>query len=1422
MKYEKKFQKGIQNAELNYVYGDYNQSQLVTRRLLKKYAKKGLAETENYAILSLYNAKFLTGLGRYHVVQDSLENALFYFKSFVKPDSNKYGFALLLLSDLYESYGNYVKAYEYLQKAEKYAKNNGGMAALQPKDQYASLRKKKDKPAYLDPIFDTAAVQQFNYDLEKLKIMIDRGFYKESEGEFDKLIAYQSKMAQREFPLADTTGKKKTAKIKKKEFKKRNVDLAKLYVAKADFLRLRGNYSKAASMYQENDRILEQLKVSQKSYPGIRNDLGRAIMAENDNRLEKPYKVYQDLRKRVDRSAQVSNYHKIYNEIVEHEIYAFIDAEKGKKAKDLFLKYKLDNMNKYGKNSIYFLHALMLENEYTNRKKRYKKAVKYENRLKEGIDEALPTFHIDHMAFNDHFYEFYKRNNKVEEARIERETNEEIARINYGDDSPVYSMAKLDLANFNIDMQDQFANSKLDYEKHFDQVVERQLHDHHPDYSVYLKYYSKLKAYTDDYEKAYDLSSQVLKISDERFGNTSEEYGMAMIDCASLNIDRGQFDDAEKQLAKATDIIKDESGKKSLNYYLALMELAELYQISGKYKEADETMQKAYKYAKKSKEGVELSTKSSDELASLYITQGRYKAAEEIIVKSIELNEKKYDIDHYRLVQPLSLYAQLYLVTGEYINAEKKVQRALEISEKTLGDTSVAYMDNLILQAEIYVSMGNYKDAERIYGDAQKLIRSKFGENNFREADILQKLADVEYKSDEASLEEINKKLEQAKEIVTLNFSSSHPQYADLLEYQGRVFLAYKEYEKAESNVLDARKIWYDQFGKKHIKSARNEKLMGDVDYEEGKYKEAYENYKQSSETFKDVQHDNHPEYIEARSKMGKSLFAKGDLTGAMKIYDETTEKYLEYIQKYFPALSEKEKSSYWNSIKGDFETYNSLALSFSDKKGKLRKTTGNIYNFKLSTKAILLSSSAKLKNRIVNSGDGELIYRFGLYNEYRESLTKGLSMDEAERAEAGIDMEDLEKQINALEKELSEESEDFAQAFDSEQFTWKDVKKSLKPNEYAIEITRFRHFDKQFSDSIIYAAMIVHRKSKAPEIVILENGNKLDTKFFKYYTNTIKYKIKDKKSYSQFWQEIDERIPDSATIFISADGVYNQMNIETLTDNNKTYIIDKNDIYYVSNTKDIVLKARQEYEETFANTAFLIGNPEFAGEGEKIDTKNKVSSIEPLPGAEKEIKDVTKLLAKQNWKHKTYLGAEATETVIKEMQSPRVFHVATHGFFMSESKNTEEKERRGDIHDNPLLRSGLLFKDAGELLAKNNVYDFNKKDGILTAYEAMNLNLDNTELVVLSACETGRGEIKSGEGVYGLQRSFIVAGADNVIMTLFKVNDEVTQELMNDFYKSWLSGTGKRQAFQDAKKRIKEKYDKPIFWGSFMLIGLD
>jgi CHAT domain-containing protein len=477
-----------------------------------------------------------------------------------------------------------------------------------------------------------------------------------------------------------------------------------------------------------------------------------------------------------------------------------------------------------------------------------------------------------------------------------------------------------------------------------------------------------------------------------------------------------------------------------------------------------------------------------------------------------------------------------------------------------------------------------------------------------------------------------------------------------------------------------------------------------------------------------------------------------------------------------------------------------------------------------LATKAVLLSSSTRLKERILNSGDGDLIFRFEQFSSKKELLTKALSMSADERAAAGINIAQLEKEINLLEKELSASSEDFAKEFEQNQYTWKQVKKTLKPGEYAMEIIRYRHFDKAFTDSVLYAFLVLDIKSKkAPKLVVLPNGVELEKKYYKGYRNGIKYKAKDKYSYAQFWKPVDDILMPQSKLYISADGAYNQMNIETLQDEQDAFLIDKYDVVYVSNTKDLVIAQNAEKATFEVSTGLLMGNPSF-GSAEADNTSSKVSSTESLPGAEKEIEAVTKLLKDSKWSARSYIQSEATEEELKSAKSPRLLHIATHGFFMQQSEEKlEDLELKGqDIAQNPLLKSGLLLANSDDLIAGNNVYDFNKHEGVLTAYEAMNLNLDFTELVVLSACETGVGEIQAGEGVYGLQRSFLVAGADNVVMTLFKVNDEVTMKLMQTFYTKWIETGNKRTAFAEAKRIVKQSHPEPIFWGSFVMIGLD
>jgi CHAT domain-containing protein len=221
------------------------------------------------------------------------------------------------------------------------------------------------------------------------------------------------------------------------------------------------------------------------------------------------------------------------------------------------------------------------------------------------------------------------------------------------------------------------------------------------------------------------------------------------------------------------------------------------------------------------------------------------------------------------------------------------------------------------------------------------------------------------------------------------------------------------------------------------------------------------------------------------------------------------------------------------------------------------------------------------------------------------------------------------------------------------------------------------------------------------------------------------------------------------------------------------------------------------------------------------------------LPGTHAEGERVAALLGVRAW-----LGAEALEARLKGRRSPRLLHLATHGFFLQDQQRDPQQDLRnlglagsglafgggpgrlsGPLPENPLLRSGLALAGANTWL-RHGALPPEAEDGLLTAEDVAGMDLLDTELVVLSACETGLGEVQTGEGVFGLRRAFIVAGAKTLVMSLWKVPDEQTRELMVDFYARVLGGVGVADALREAQLALRQKYPDPYFWGAFICQG--
>jgi CHAT domain-containing protein len=317
-----------------------------------------------------------------------------------------------------------------------------------------------------------------------------------------------------------------------------------------------------------------------------------------------------------------------------------------------------------------------------------------------------------------------------------------------------------------------------------------------------------------------------------------------------------------------------------------------------------------------------------------------------------------------------------------------------------------------------------------------------------------------------------------------------------------------------------------------------------------------------------------------------------------------------------------------------------------------------------------------------------------------------------------------------------------------------------------------------------------------------------METKYAKTYRVSMKNKINDEQSYTHYWAGLEALVKGRKKIFFSPDGVYNQINLYTLKKPGGDFLLNQYDVVLIGNPRDLVTK-KSSAGMGSGKKATLLGFPDYG-----------TGMIMELPGTKVEVDAINKLLKTSGYQVSELVQRDATETNLKSAHKEAILHIATHGYFLKDVEKTSWPigVMADYAKDNVLLRSGLMLTGASEA-DKLSVGLDSSNNGIMTSYEAMNLDLKGTNLVVLSACETGLGEIKSGEGVYGLQRAFLVAGAEAIIMSLWKVDDDATQQLMSNFYANWIKSNDRQKAFKLAQQQLMTKYKEPLYWGAFVMI---
>ncbi|HEX9650890.1 MAG TPA: CHAT domain-containing protein [Cyclobacteriaceae bacterium] len=1385
----KKYDTQVIKAESAYDIGNYWTAIKVNEKLGKKAIKKEGPESYYAGVYYILRGKYNLAVGMLNGFESSLEKGLEIALKNKGSDPTNYVNQLLTVTELYIRFGNFLKADNLLESARKELTDADRMT--------------ENFKAGMN-VFQAEIQAGMGYYNKAMEFIVNSEDY------------FQGRAVDKETYVDPKSGKLRTERLSPNVVDERYSDYASILTLKANVLRKQGSIIEADNAFGFAENWI-QGKLGKGHIKYVQNQVLWTEMLEENGTQDLPEANYRQALNLVKREHVESHY--TAQALYEHLLRNYLMDGKEAKYRSLRTEYEHVIKKYFDKGSMYYVNLNTLNFDVSVYRERTSGLEDQAAKILAGT--AIPEFHPKRISLLEFLHSIAVGNKKYKNGESYLNEILTIKKELYGANSPEYHLSRIDLANHYLDYTDNFKEAEEIYNTSFIEVIEKEISSGHIKYVEILNHLASFYEANDRYDLASQTLDKALLATRAKYDNRDVNFGVELEKIANLQISIGEYDKANENLTTALDILaKERKDEYDVVYYIKALETSARYKaLMGMFDEAEADLIQSIKLKSRARATIDFDEVAANEgLASMYMDLGRYRSSEELLTSVIASKSALFGSSSRRLISPLTDRGRLFLINGDYTNADKTARRANSLGVQSYGENSTKIANSLLLISDVSYSIGDYEQAEANVLKAIEIQKKQFGEEHIDVAKSLSRLALIKfYKRDNPK--EVEKLFQSARTILENKLGNRNPQYAELLKNTAIMYIATKQFDNAFNSLGLAETIWLNKAGRRNnINAASIYMLLGDIHYEQKNYKEANLQYEKAKKLYEKFFSRTHPEYVKVLSRLSKVYYMEDDLSRAKQALDQTIKTYNDFIKTYFPALSEREKAKFWNTIKYDYEFYNTLVLRMGERNPEMVR---QMFNNALGTKALLLNTSLKIKERINTSTDSTLIRTYNIWSEKKDILTNTLSMSNEELLQNEIDAAKLSQEVEDLERQLSERSELFSSNLEEKQVTWEDVRKVLGPNEVAVEMVRFRLFDHTFTDSVLYASLYLKNleTQPGPLMLLMKEGKEMETSYFKFYRNSIRFRISDPYSYRVYWKPLEDRIGGNATVYLSADGVYNQINLEAIPTSDGKYVIDNSNIILVSNTKDIYfnkIKYRTVQEE---NLASMFGNPKYylASAGQQ--------KFGQLPGTEKEIEELKSLLEKSGWNASEYLGSDATEPQVKQINNPKVFHIATHGFFTPSTEITENdqglNQNESELFNNPLLRTGLMLRGAGDLLNKT-AFNYNIEEGILTAYEAMNLNLEKTDLVVLSACETGLGDLEFGEGVYGLQRAFIVAGARTLIMSMFKVNDEATQKLMVNFYNKWLQTGKKRESFVAAKKELRNEYQDPIFWGAFIMIGLD
>lgn len=1000
------------------------------------------------------------------------------------------------------------------------------------------------------------------------------------------------------------------------------------------------------------------------------------------------------------------------------------------------------------------------------------------------------------------------------------------------------------------------------------------LGEERPEFAATLNNLASIYEATGEYAKTEPLLQQALSIRRKALGENDPEVVMSLNNLGYFYHATGRYAEARELFLRSMEITRAIVGEDNPFFVSSLNNLASLYKAMGDYAAVEPLYLKA--------RDIQLRTSGESQsdyaiiiqnLAQLYALTGRYSEAEPLYRESLDVTRKISGEGRPQYARTLNNLASLYESMGRYGKAEPLYQQALALLVSSSGKNSpdtAAPLNNL---AGLYKTMGDHDKAESFYLQANDVYRSVYGENHPAFAASLNNLADLYYST--RRLEDAERLYGKALQIQRAGLGEKHPDTALTMQNLGVLYKTTGKYKDAESLFMSALDVWKSILGDRSPDVALALNNLAALYHGMGRYPEAEPLYRKALEIRTAALGEDHPDVAVSLNGLAALCAATSREEEALELMKQAQGINDHLIRNIFTIASEKQRLRYLSILRGETDSFLSLVARLTPSSPAAAAAGLDLV---LKRKAIVAEAMAAERDAILGGRYPELesklrelkILRFQIarkmmagpgpdgIDEHRKTLAKW--EEEKERIEVRLASEipeiNLERRVMKADRLA--------------------VAKALPRESALVEFVRYNPFDfnaiaaqgQPSWNAARYLAFVMPA-GEPEKIAMIDLGpaDDLDrtiSEFRRRITGETDKRgerglvtTAKRSEISETGADLRKAVFDPLLgslrgrkrVFLAPDGNLYRLSFGALPAGPTRCLIDDYHIDYIGSGRDILrfgtvsqpgpsaslVAADPDYDLNEIAQAPQTANavPDGRSRAALLRTSPR---FERLPGTRIEGELIANMLGL-----KPLVDAAASKGRLRAIHSPRVLHIATHGFFLPdqepassqkgfEQKDSQPVERTDATMDlnagplsrsleNPLLRSGLALAGANAWL-QGKTLPVEDEDGILTGEDASGLDLLSTELVVLSACETGLGDIRVGEGVFGLRRAFLLAGAKTLVMSLWKVPDAQTRMLMEGFYKRILEGSPREEALREAQLAVKESYPEPFYWAAFICQG--